>query len=93
VNWNNGRNQRITVNAAITSLTLSNPTDGAVYQLLLDYTGNYDVTWPATVRWPTNTAPTLTKTNGKTDLVVMSYDNLSSRNVYRAGIQLAYNTT
>jgi hypothetical protein len=36
--------------------------------------GSYTATWPGTVKWPASTAPTLTTTVGKTDILTFFYD-------------------
>lgn len=53
------------------TLTFPSPTSGSQFTLLLkqDGTGSRTVTWPAAVRWPSGTAPTLTPTAGKTDVI------------------------
>ena len=60
--------------ASITTLSFSNvPAAGKVYSLTLflnqDATGSRTVTWPAAVKWASGTAPTLTTTANKTDIV------------------------
>lgn len=51
-------------------------TAGAWYTLFLkqDATGSRTVTWPASVKWPGGSAPTLTLTAGKTDVFALFYD-------------------
>lgn len=64
----------VTLNANITTLTLSNvQTAGNVTSFVLITVGNgntYSVTWPASFKWPAATAPDLTSTNGKKDVFV-----------------------
>lgn len=52
-------------------LTFPGPGAGRSFLLALkqDATGTRTVTWPGTVKWPGGTAPTLTTTAGKTDLL------------------------
>jgi hypothetical protein len=64
----------ITLAANITTLAFSNiPASGRVYSMSLflnqDATGSRTIAWPASVRWSGGTAPTLTTTAGKTDIV------------------------
>ena len=55
------------------TVTLSNPTDGARYVLYFD-TGAGGFTLSITgVQWPGGTAPTLTATASKTDIIVLVY--------------------
>lgn len=41
----------------------------AVIQLF--QTGSYAITWPTSIQWPTNTAPTLSTTNGYVDTIAI----------------------
>ncbi len=73
VNLDNGSTQKITLTGNCT-LSLSNPpASGKAYALTLmlyqDATGSRTVTWPASFKWPSNTAPTLTTTASKYDVV------------------------
>jgi len=60
----------VSLNAAITTLTITNvPTGTAAFTLIFTADGTArSVTWGASVLWPGNTAPTLTSTNGKRDI-------------------------
>ena len=66
----------VSLNAAITSLTFSNiPASGSAYGLTLAFTMDGTaraVTWPAAVKWVGGTAPTLTSTNAKVDIFVLT---------------------
>ena len=57
-------------------LTFPTPAAGGQFTLLLkqDATGSRTVTWPSTVRWAGGTAPTLTATAGRTDVVTFLSD-------------------
>ena len=57
-------------------LTYPAPSGGGQFTLLLkqDAAGSRTVTWPSTVRWAGGTAPTLTATAGKTDVVAFLSD-------------------
>ena len=57
-------------------LTFPAPSGGGQFTLLLkqDATGSRTVTWPSTVRWAGGTAPTLTGTAGRTDVVTFLSD-------------------
>jgi hypothetical protein len=64
----------VTMNASITTLAFSNvPVAGRAYNMTLflnqDATGSRTITWPAAVKWPSGTAPTLTTTGSKTDIL------------------------
>ena len=57
-------------------LTFPTPAAGGQFTLLLkqDAAGSRTVTWPSTVRWAGGTAPTLTATAGRTDIVTFLSD-------------------
>jgi hypothetical protein len=75
LNLRNGNAQKIVLTGNCT-FTFSNPSVGYPYVLRLvqDGTGSRTVTWPANVKWPGGTAPTLTTTASATDLVNIYYD-------------------
>lgn len=75
VNWNNGNTQYVTI-AANRIPTFSNPKNGARYLLrVIQGTGGSKlITWP-TVTWRGGTAPTLTTTAAKQDLITLIYSN------------------
>jgi hypothetical protein len=66
----------VPLNANITTLSFSNvPSTGNAYGLTLALTADgtaRTVNWGATVKWPGGTAPTLTSTNGKVDVFVLT---------------------
>lgn len=61
--------------ASITTLTFSNvPASGRAYSMTLvlnQSVGSKLVAWPASVKWASATAPTLTTTAGKSDVVTL----------------------
>ncbi len=78
IDFNSGNNQRVTLTNT-TTLTLSNGKAGGVYtlELVQDGTGSRLVTWAASgasVLWPGGTAPTLTTTINRADIVTFYYD-------------------
>lgn len=58
------------------TFTFPTPTAGQSFMLLLkqDATGSRTATWPATVKWPSSTAPTITSTASKGDKYVFTAD-------------------
>lgn len=60
----------VTLGATGRTLALSNPTVGQcfVIRLVQGGSGSNTVTWFSTIKWAGGTAPTLTTTNGKTDV-------------------------
>ena len=74
VNMSSGNVQNITLTAS-TTLTLSSATVGTyIMKLIQGGSGSYTVTWPGTVIWSGGTAPTLTTTVGKVDIVTLVFD-------------------
>jgi len=61
----------VSLNAAITSITISNPPasgSGGSFTLIFTADGTARaVTWPSAIKWAGGTAPTLTSTSGKVD--------------------------
>jgi len=55
--------------------TLTNPVTGGSYLIrILTGAGSFTVTWPATVKWAGGTAPTITATASKMDLINLYWD-------------------
>lgn len=74
LNWNNGNVQQVTL-AGNRTFTFANPKGGGRYLIKLkqDATGSRTITWP-TITWRGGTAPTLTTTGAKVDLITLIYD-------------------
>ena len=53
-----------------------NPVEGQIYAIMViqDGTGSRTVTWPSTVKWAGGSAPTLTTTASRTDVIYFIYD-------------------
>lgn len=70
---------RVSRNANITTLTISNPSptsNACSFTLIFDANGtSYTITWPAAVKWPGGTAPTITTTTGRSDMFVFYTNN------------------
>ncbi len=81
INWDNGNVQKLTLNSATCTLTLSNPKSGGRYLLVLvqDGTGGRAVSWPG------GSAPTLSGAN-KVDVITLVYDGTN----YYGGSSLNY---
>jgi hypothetical protein len=77
IDWNNGNVQSVTLGGSRT-ITFANPVTGGRYLLILtqDATGGRTITWP-TVKWTGGSAPTLTTTGTKSDLITLVYDGTS----------------
>jgi hypothetical protein len=77
VNWQNGSLQVVDLQSAPGAVTaiLSNPTTGGAYLLKIIQGSDLNtITWPAAVKWPGGTAPTITATNNYVDYVTLVYD-------------------
>jgi len=72
----------ITLTQSITTLTLTSPSVGQQFTLVVIQggSGSYTVAWFSTIKWPGGTAPTLTTTVGKAD--VFSFKCVSSGQYY-----------
>ena len=61
----------VSLNAALTTLTISNTQSPGATSFTLVFTADgtpRTVTWGGSILWPSGTAPTLTSTNGKEDV-------------------------
>jgi hypothetical protein len=72
LNLNDSNIFDVSLNGNITTMTVSNVPSGTVatgFTLLLTADGTLrTVTWPASFKWPGGSAPSVTSTNGKTDV-------------------------
>lgn len=75
IDWSKGSSQIVNMTQS-TTFTFINPQAGGAYVLKIKQqgAGSFTATWPGTVKWPSATAPTLTTTSGKFDLVNFFYD-------------------
>lgn len=74
--------QKSTLSGNVT-YTLSNPVTGGAYIIkMVQGASSYTVTWPGTVKWSGGTAPIITTTNTKIDLVNLYWDGTSYYGTY-----------
>ena len=75
VDWNKSVNQQVTM-AGNRTFTFSNPVAGSFYTLKItqDATGSRLATFPAAVEWAGGSAPTLTTTASRVDIITFYYD-------------------
>jgi hypothetical protein len=75
LNWDNSNIQTLTLTDNITTLTKSNPIDGAVYTLFITQggTGGKTISWGTDIEWPGGTPPTLSPVAGAIDAVSLVY--------------------
>jgi hypothetical protein len=68
---------------ASTTLTFAGHVVGTyIFELIQGGSGSYTITWPASVKWSGGTAPTLTTTVGKTDIVTLFHDGTNFFGTY-----------
>lgn len=82
IDWGQGNFQKSTLTGNVT-YTFTAPSGPSRLTLLI-YTGagSFSVTWPGTVKWPSSTAPTITTTAAKTDIVTFIYNGTSYYGTY-----------
>lgn len=75
IDWDNGNFQKSTLTGNCT-YTFNAPTLKGRCQLrvIQDATGSRTVTWPASVKWPSGTAPTLSTGASAIDIITFFYD-------------------
>ena len=75
IDWTAGNKQKSTLtgNCTFTFTAPSGPCN-LILKLVQDGTGSRTVTWPATVKWPEGTAPTLSTAANSVDIVSFYYD-------------------
>src|SRR5437879_3289265 len=74
MDFNVSHNHVVTV-AGNRTLAFSNPVAGEVYYITItqDSTGSRLITWPSTVKWAGGSAPTLTTTAARSDIIYFMY--------------------
>lgn len=75
INWTarNYQKSTLTGNCTYTFTAPTGPTNG-VFRLIQGGVGNFTVTWPATVKWPGGTAPTLSTAIAAVDVISFYFD-------------------
>lgn len=75
LNWDNSNIQTLSLTSSISTLTKSNPIDGAVYTVFVTQagSGSYTVDWGSDVNWPGGTPPTLSTAVGAVDAISLVY--------------------
>ena len=73
LNLDNGNIFLVSLNANVTSITISNINSSSSvaqsFSIVFTADGTQrTVSWPTSVKWPSGSAPTLTSTNGKKDV-------------------------
>lgn len=78
VDWSRGNTQAVTLHAN-RAITFAHGQKGGHYMLIIkqDAHGSRTVKWPAGVRWPGGSPPTLTTLAGKTDYISFFYNGVN----------------
>jgi len=94
IDWANGNKQKLTLTDNPVYLTFddfvisaSTPACNLILKLIQDGTGSRTVIWPANVKWSGGTAPTLTTTANRVDLLSFYFDGT----IYYGVSSLNYN--
>jgi hypothetical protein len=88
IDWANGNGQVFDAQGSTgnVTFTFSNPASGASYVLkLIQGSTARTYVWPATVKWPGGTAPTVTATNDGIDLCTFFWDGTNYLGAYTTG--------
>jgi hypothetical protein len=75
IDCDDGNVFKAAMTANVTTLTISNPSDGHTINVRLtqDATGSRTMSWPAAFKWQGGTAPTLSTAANSVDLLVATY--------------------
>jgi len=85
----------VTLTENVTTLSFANvPASGSVYSLTMeltqDATGGWTVTWPASVTWPSGSAPTLSTGASAVDVITLyTRDGGTTWRAFAAGLGMA----
>jgi hypothetical protein len=75
IDWTQGNKQKSTLTGNVTyTFTAPSGPCSVTLKLIQDGTGSRTVTWPSSVKWSGGTAPTLTTTAGKVDIISLYFD-------------------
>lgn len=87
-NASSGYNFKVTLGGTGRTLTITNPQAGDTYVFeIIQGTGGSKTitTWPSGIKWQGGTAPTLSTTVGKIDLIRLFYDGINYFGAYTLG--------
>jgi hypothetical protein len=75
IDWTTSNKQKVTMTGNCTFTFTAPPGPcNLVFKMVQDATGSRTATWPSAVHWSGGTAPTLTTTANKVDIIVFYYD-------------------
>jgi hypothetical protein len=82
IDWTAGQKQKSTLTGVCTyTFTAPSGPCNLLLKLVQGGSGSYTVTWPASVKWPGGTAPTLSTAVGAVDIVTFYYDGTNYHGV------------
>jgi len=78
IDWKTGNKAELTLSENITTFNFTAPSKvcSLVLKIIQDSSPR-TITWPASVKWPAGTAPTLSTGNGDIDIISFYYDGTS----------------
>jgi hypothetical protein len=82
IDWSEASEQHLVLTAATVTLAFTSPANlGEKMTLYVkqDTSGSRAISWPASVRWSGGTAPTLTSTASKTDIIQFIYNPVDAK--------------
>lgn len=79
INYNTGNKQQFTFGAGNVTFTFTDPPEACslVLKIIQDGVGSRTATWPASVKWPGGTAPTLSTGANAVDVIAFFFDGTS----------------
>lgn len=78
IDWGAGNKQKSTLTGNCTyTFTAPDGVGNFLFKVIQDATGSRTVTWPASVKWPGGTAPTLSTAANSVDIITFYYDGTS----------------
>jgi hypothetical protein len=85
IDWTSGNFAAMTFGASNSSFAFTaNPSNAGllILELTQDATGSRTATWPAAVKWPNGTAPTLTTAANSVDVIRFFFDGTNYYGTY-----------
>lgn len=77
IDLSNGNTVDLNLVASITTMTVTNAYPGEHFEILVEQAGggSHTISWPSAFKFASGTAPTLTSTNGKRDVIGFKVDS------------------
>ncbi|MGE4169664.1 MAG: hypothetical protein AB7F28_02980 [Candidatus Margulisiibacteriota bacterium] len=89
IDWTSSTRQKITLATTNPTFTFTAPPQPGMLMLIVYYSASSSLSpsWPANVKWPSGTVPTLSGTIGKNDIIQFYYDGTSYFGLSIVGFQ------